>query len=178
MANEITGVKISAMPAASNLSGTDVLAGVRSGNNKKFSLSVLLAWLKTQIAPADIGAVPTSRTINGNALTGNITLDAEDVGAASTGDLANVAALAGAIAADLATVEATSTASTNYAVGEHLVLSGVLYEVTAAISSGETITPGTNVTAVTVTEITDDLDGRVDALETALDGLVSRLGAI
>ena len=35
------------------------------------------------ITPADIGAVPTSRTVNGKALSANITLSASDVGAAT-----------------------------------------------------------------------------------------------
>lgn len=37
------------------------------------------------VTAAQIGAVPTSRTINGKALTGNITLSASDVGAAPSG---------------------------------------------------------------------------------------------
>lgn len=41
-------------------------------------------------------------------------------------------------------------ASTNYAVGAYLVHGGTLYRVTSAIASGESITPGTNVTATTV----------------------------
>ena len=52
--------------------------------------------------------------------------------------------------ADLAPVEAGDTASQAYAAGDYLELSGTLYRVTAAIANGETITPGTNVTAVTV----------------------------
>lgn len=78
----------------------------------------------------------------------------------------------------IASVEASSTASTNHAVGDHLMLDGVLYEVTAPIASGETITPGTNVSATTVTGITDGLDTRTTALETALDGLVSQLAQV
>lgn len=37
-----------------------------------------------------------------------------------------------------------------YAVGSYLIMSNVLYKVTAAIAAGETITPGTNVTATDV----------------------------
>ena len=43
-----------------------------------------------------------------------------------------------------------ATASANYAVGSYLVHGGKLYKVTSAIASGESITPGTNVTATTV----------------------------
>ena len=47
----------------------------------------------------------------------------------------------------LAPVESTSTASQNYAVGDYLVYNGILYSVTAAISVGESLTPGTNISA-------------------------------
>ena len=47
----------------------------------------------------------------------------------------------------LATVESTSTASKAYSVGDYLVYNGILYRVTAAISAGQTLTPGTNITA-------------------------------
>lgn len=61
----------------------------------------------------------------------------------------------------IATVELTSTASTSHAVGDYLMLGGVLYEVTSAIAAGETITPGTNVTPVTVMESIAELEGAV-----------------
>lgn len=46
----------------------------------------------------------------------------------------------------IAPVEASSVASQSYAVGKHLILNKILYRVTQAISAGQTITPGTNVT--------------------------------
>lgn len=46
----------------------------------------------------------------------------------------------------IAPVEASSVASQSYAVGRHLILNKILYRVTQAISAGQTITPGTNVT--------------------------------
>lgn len=49
-----------------------------------------------------------------------------------------------------ATIEESSTASRAYKVGEHLILNYVLYRVTTAISSGGTITPGTNCVQTTV----------------------------
>lgn len=52
--------------------------------------------------------------------------------------------------ANLAVVEPTTTATQAYAVGDLLVYGGQLYEVTAAISAGGTITPGTNVTPTTM----------------------------
>lgn len=42
------------------------------------------------------------------------------------------------------------TATTNHAVGSYLTMGGTLYRVTTAIAAGETVTPGTNVTATTV----------------------------
>ena len=80
--DEEQGVKISLLPNASNLTDNDVLAGVNSNATKKFSLSALKAFFLAAVSPSSIGAVPTSRTVNGKALSENISLDAEDVGAA------------------------------------------------------------------------------------------------
>ena len=52
----------------------------------------------------------------------------------------------------IAPTEKTTTASQNYAVGSFLIYKNQLYKVTAAIASGATITPGTNVTATTIIE--------------------------
>ena len=51
---------------------------------------------------------------------------------------------------NLATVEPTSTASKSYSIDDWLIYNGQLYEVTAPISSGGTITVGTNVEPTTV----------------------------
>ncbi len=53
------------------------------------------------------------------------------------------------ILGDLATVEANNTTSQSYSVGDYLVYNNILFKVTASISSGGTITPGTNCTATT-----------------------------
>ena len=57
MAGESSGMKISAFPAAENLSGTDLLAGVQQGANRRFSLSVLLAWVRSalNLSGSDVG---------------------------------------------------------------------------------------------------------------------------
>lgn len=52
----------------------------------------------------------------------------------------------GNVAASVAPVE-QSTATANHAVGSYLILDNVLYKVTTAIATGETIAEGTNVTA-------------------------------
>ena len=44
------------------------------------------------------------------------------------------------------------TATRAYSVGELLIVGDALYRVVAAIASGATLTPGTNVTATTVAE--------------------------
>lgn len=51
----------------------------------------------------------------------------------------------------IAPVEKTYKATQNYAQGAYLIVSNILYKVTSAIASGGTITPGTNVTATTLT---------------------------
>lgn len=57
------------------------------------------------------------------------------------------------ILGDFADVEATTTASRAYKVGECLVMEGLLYVVTTAIASGDTIVVSTNVDQTTVSEI-------------------------
>ena len=49
------------------------------------------------LAASDVGAVPTSRTVNGKSLNSNISLSASDVGAATTGYVDS--AIGGAISA-------------------------------------------------------------------------------
>ena len=57
---EVTGVPISSLPGASTPGSNDVVPGVQSDTTKKFKLGDLLAWIKTQLSPADIGAVGAS----------------------------------------------------------------------------------------------------------------------
>lgn len=57
----------------------------------------------------------------------------------------------------IAPTEKGMTASKTYAVNNFLIVDNQLYRVTAAIASGATITPGTNVTAVTVADILTQL---------------------
>ena len=78
---EPIGVPISALPGADTPTEDDIIPGVQDEETKRFSLSSLLAWIISQIAPADIGAVPDTRTVNSKALSSDITLDASDVGA-------------------------------------------------------------------------------------------------
>lgn len=50
----------------------------------------------------------------------------------------------------IAPVEATNIAANAYEVGDHLLLSGILYKVTTAISVGDNISAGTNVETTTI----------------------------
>lgn len=53
----------------------------------------------------------------------------------------------------IAPTEATYTATRNYAVNALLIVDNTLYQVTSAIATGGTITPGTNVQATTLSEL-------------------------
>ena len=63
----------------------------------------------------------------------------------------------------LAPIESTSTATRNYSIGQQFVYNGLLYEATAAIASGGTITPGSNCARTTVAE---ELSALNDSLTT------------
>ena len=76
------GVKISLLPSATTPADADVLAGVQGNTTKKFSLSAIKAFIIAAVTPGGIGAVPDTRTVNGQALSNNVSLDADDVGAA------------------------------------------------------------------------------------------------
>lgn len=85
------GVKISLLPSATSPADADVLAGVQGNTTKKFSLSALKTFFFSAITPASIGAVPDTRTVNGQALDDDITLDADDVGAAEPTQVGSIA---------------------------------------------------------------------------------------
>lgn len=99
------GTKISELPAADALTGTEFLPGVQGGQTKKATAAQIVTLVKSGLTkndvglgnvvnerqyseqnppptptPAEIGAVPSTRTINGKALSADITLDAEDIG--------------------------------------------------------------------------------------------------
>lgn len=70
------------------------------------------------------------------------------------------------VEASLATVETTSTASRAYAVGELLVYGNRLYKVASVIAAGSALTPGTNLTPVTVAGELDALAQDIDNIQT------------
>lgn len=68
-----------------NLSASDIansVTGVKGNSESSYRTG------NVNLTPANIGAVPTSRTVNSKALSANITLSASDVGAPATGDTA------------------------------------------------------------------------------------------
>lgn len=69
-----TPIKISELPAAGSLGGTEIVLGVQSGSNKKISINQIRAY-------SIGGMVPDNRTINSYPLTSNINLVYSDVGA-------------------------------------------------------------------------------------------------
>ena len=81
---------------------------------------------------------------------------------------------------NLATIE-SSPATAAHAVGEYIVLNGQLYKVTAAIASGQSLTPGTNIAAVSGGGL-NDLTKTASETPTALQSfntnysLVKKLG--
>ena len=81
------------------------------------------AWAKANTKPSytasEVGAVPTSRTVNGKALSANISLTASDVGAATTGALQNLSSQVTAISGHL-NAEDARFVSTNYNSQVHL----------------------------------------------------------
>jgi hypothetical protein len=52
----------------------------------------------------------------------------------------------------IAGVETSFVATKNYAIGDFVIVNDTLYRITAVITSGETITPGTNASETTVAE--------------------------
>jgi hypothetical protein len=83
---------------------------------------------------------------------------------------------------EIAPVEATSTASKAYAVGDLFIYDGKLYRVIAAISSGGTITPGTNVAETSVSEVFvrktgDEMSGMLTTPKLTVGSRASGYGA-
>lgn len=71
-----------------------------------------------------------------------------------------------AVESNIAPVETdASSASTAYAVGKQLILNDILYDVTAAIGSGDALVVGTNISAS-------------DDLSTQIEDANSRIGAV
>ena len=76
------------VPASGNASKAQVVLGSDSRLSDPRPASDVSAWAKATTKPtytaSEVGAVPTSRTVNGKALSSNVSLSASDVGAAAS----------------------------------------------------------------------------------------------
>ena len=105
------------------------------------------------VTPSNIGAVPTSRTVNGKALSSNITLSANDVSAVPTSRTVNNKALSSNITLSASDVSAVPTTRT---------VNG------KALSSNITITASDIGAAPAYTYGTTDLTAGVSPLDTGV----------
>lgn len=155
------GVKFSDFPQASGIDDSDEAVGLSGGVNKRFSFSTIKGWLHSAITAASIGAVPTSRTVNGKALSSDIALTASDVGAASAADIPSAYTSNPAMDGT-----ASPGSATAYARGDHVhptdtskadKLAGVYYGTCSTAAA----TQQKEVTISGITELSDGLQIRV-----------------
>lgn len=120
------------------------------------------AWSRgDHVHPSDTSRVPTTRTVNGKALSADIILDYGDVGASA--------------AVSLGEPESSATATRNHAEGDLFEIGGDLIVALTAIANGEAFDDGVNIKVTTIAAQLAARDARIAALETALDGVVSQL---
>lgn len=78
-----------------------------------------------------------------------------------------------AVESNIAPVETdASSASTAHAVGKQLILNDILYDVTAAISSGDALVVGTNISA------SNDLTTQIGNANARIENANARIGAV
>ncbi len=133
--------RISGLTEKNTLNDSDVFAVDAAGDSasQKLSYSSLKTLLKTFFKLGDLSA---GHYVTGSSFAGDIgTLDSK---------IYDQNDVIGDVLADLAPVQSTATAARAYAAGAYLVYQNQLYMVIADITQGATITPGTNVSAVTV----------------------------
>lgn len=147
MDEEITGIKISEFPNAPSINSSDVVTGLHEGNNANFTFSRIMAWFREAVTEF---FVPTSREINGQALTGDVTLTADDVEAADRDIIASVETDMG------------HQAQNAYTPGQMMILpGGVLFKATTNIAVGDTLNQGTNIERVTVSDRIMEVEGEI-----------------
>lgn len=173
MADEVQGAKISELPAASDLDGSEVLAGVQSSQTKKFSLSTILAWIKSGLTKADVNLGNVANILQYSAdnppPTYASTPEMDGVGSAGSGTAfalgnhVHPSDTRKADKTDLTTIRQTSptcSETNGIAAGQYFYLDDVLVKAKQAISSGDTFTDGTNYEAA---------DGALNELKNAID---------
>ena len=136
---EVLGIKISALPAATEAGSSDVFAGVQGGRTKKFPLAVIVSALRSGLSSL---FVPLTRKVNNKPLSSDITLDASDVPYDSTSSSLNATDVQEAID-ELAAGAGGSTAATT------------TYDNTDSGLSASNVQDALD-------EIVDDLDGKAD----------------
>lgn len=129
-----------------------------SGKPTSMPASDVYSWAKASSKPSysanEVGAVPTSRTVNGKALSSNITLSAGDVGAAASSHSHNYA---GSSSAGGSANWANGADYANYAFSNNGVStsgSGSAYTATVSgfsLATGKSIVMIPNVTSTTTT---------------------------
>lgn len=157
--------KFSQFTAASGIDNADVVVGVQSGANTKFSFSTVLAWIRQSLTnifvpSANVGVaggvagldangkVPTSQLPPIASTAEDVTYDntnsgltADDVQEAID-ELAAGTATGKADEDTIAPVEASTTATAAHPLGSIFYLSGVLYRALFDIGVGDTINTG------------------------------------
>ena len=158
--------KFSQFTAASEINNADVVVGVQSGTNTKFSFSTVLAWIRQSltnifVSSANVGVaggvagldangkVPTSQLPPIASTAADVTYDntgsgltADDVQEAIDELAAGGSATEKADQATIAPVEASTTATEAHPLGSIFYLNGVLYRALADIAIGGAINTG------------------------------------
>ena len=90
------------------------------------------------------------QNISGSTIAANASLDSSNVQLVSGGALNSLKTSLTLNQGNIATVESGSSATQNYSVGDLVIVGGLLYSVTSAITSGNTFVVGQNIKATTV----------------------------
>lgn len=139
------------IPRGSNGSGVPPGGSAGQVLTKSSATSGDVSWQDVDGLPSGgaAGQVLTKQSsAAGDAAWSSIELDASDiaVGSGTVDDLVG----------SIATVE-TSPTTASHAAGELIVYNGQLYRVTAAITTGQTLTVGSNIASTNVSSVIDDL---------------------
>lgn len=169
----MAGRKISELPTGTQISGLEMFPAVQSGTTKKFTLSSVLSWIKSQLTPSSIGAQDTitaSGILKGNGQGGvSAAVAGTDYQAPLTAgtDYATPAQLADKAAkTDLTSIQATGTTNTTGAAipaGAYFYLNGVLYQAKVLIDQNATFTVNTNCEVVPAGLANEVIQQTVDA---------------
>ena len=123
LASEAEAEALRTAIATSATAATNYTDSATNGLLRTETDPTISSWAKAETKPtytaSEVGAVPTSRTVNGKALSANISLSASDVGAATTNALQTLSSQVTAISGHL-NAEDARFVSTNYNSQVHL----------------------------------------------------------